>query len=194
MAALLGWAVALAWVPARLWPRLSLREGGAATVGLAAIGAATWLWAPANALPPWVVAMLAQTAAAVAWLDIRRRLIADLYSVAVAALALATGPPLGWLAALGGAALGAGLLAGVRAAMGARLGREAMGWGDVKLAAALGLLLGPVLLLWTVAIAAGLGAAAGLVMRRSGDREPRIPFGALLAPVGVAACWWASRP
>lgn len=178
----------LTWMPARLWPRLSLAEGARAAVALAAVGTAVWLAAPATAVR-LALALLVETAAAIAWLDVRRRLIADLYSLAVAALALLGGLGPGWAAALEGAFVGAGLLAAVRAAAGARLKREALGWGDVKLAGALGLLLGPVMLLWVIAAAAGAGAIVGLWLRRR-EREPLIPLGALLAPAAAGvACW-----
>ncbi len=179
----------LAWAPRGLSPRLGGRECAAATAVLAVMGAAAWLAAPGDVPARAALAGLVQTAGATVWLDLRLRLIADLYSAAVV-LAAAAEPAPDWPLALAGAALGAGLLAGVRAAVSARLGREAMGWGDVKLAGALGLLLGPLPLLWTVAVAAGAGAVAGLLLRRRGA-EPRIPFGALLAPVGVAAAWLA---
>ena len=134
-----------------------------------------------------------ETALALAVFDARTLLIPDLYAAAfaVAGLAGPLSPGLG--PALAGAALGAGLLAGVRAVVGRALGAEAMGWGDVKLAAALGCWLGPVPLLWTVAVAAGAGAAAGLALARRRP-APRIPFGAFLAPAGVAFAWAARLP
>ncbi len=137
-------------------------------------------------------ALLVQTAVALAAFDARHLLIPDLFS-AVFALAGLAGPLSPGLAvALAGAAVGAGLTALVRAAAGRALGREAMGWGDVKLAAGLGAVLGPVSLLWALAVAAGLGAAVGLIQRRRSGPE-RVPLGALLAPVGVA-CLWLGPP
>lgn len=189
-AALTGSAAAFAWAPRGLSPRLGGRECAAVTLALAAVGGVAWSLAPGEASARAALAGLVQVAAATVWLDLRLRLIADLYSLAVALAAVAGGLAPGWPAALAGAGVGAGLLAGVRALVGARLGREAMGWGDVKLAAALGLVLGPLPLLWTVAVAAAAGAAAGLLAGRGGG-EPRIPFGALLAPAGAAAAWLA---
>jgi prepilin signal peptidase PulO-like enzyme (type II secretory pathway) len=75
------------------------------------------------------------------------------------------------------------------------LGREALGLGDVKLAAAGGALLGPVLI-WTAIAAAAAGtagiAAAFVVLRkRALTRDLEIPFGpGLLA--AIFAAWIAA--
>ena len=137
-------------------------------------------------------ALVVETVLALAVFDARRLLIPDLYSAALALAGLAGPLSPGLAAALAGAAVGAGLTGGVRLLAGRALGREAMGLGDVKLAAALGALLGPLSLLWTMAVAAALGAAVGLVLRRRAPDAP-VPFGTLLAPVG-AVFLWAGAP
>lgn len=97
--------------------------------------------------------------------------------------------------ASGAVSAGAGLLL-VSILMRRRLAREALGMGDVKIAAAGGVLLGPVAI-WT---AVGAGAAATVLWvltvarlrrRASPDRE-EIPFGpALLAAIWIS--WIAGR-
>ena len=115
----------------------------------------------------------------------------------------------GWeglgLALLGGVLAGAGLfLLGRLVAM--RAGREALGLGDVKYAAAGGLLLGP-MLIWT-ALSAAAAATLGfvllgaLVSQRKLERLQEIPFGpALLGSIwltwmidqatrALPGAWW----
>ena len=125
-----------------------------------------------------LVALLAP----ICWIDLRRRLIPNRLTAAGAAaaiaLALATGSPdllpaLAWAAAAGGFLLLPTLLR-----------PEAMGMGDVKLAAVLGLLLGPAVV---TALLVGLVAAtlAGLAVAvRAGLRAARgatLPLGPFLA-------------
>ncbi|UVC12613.1 prepilin peptidase (plasmid) [Rhizobium sp. TH2] len=66
-------------------------------------------------------------------------------------------------------------------------GHDGMGFGDVKLAAASGILLGYEGFAWSVFSASALGLifAIGLTTIRPDQRMDRLPFGALLAP----ACW-----
>lgn len=157
-------------------------------VGLVACGVLACAACPGALGRRIEAAVLVEAAFALAVFDARHLVIPDLYS-ALFALAGLVGPlSPGLVPAVLGAAVGGALTAAVRAAAGRALGREAMGWGDVKLAAALGALLGPAPLLWTLAAAAGLGAGVGLALRR---REPDavVPFGALMAPVGVAFLW-----
>lgn len=93
------------------------------------------------------------------------------------------------LKSLGGAVVGGGLLWGV-----AILGRwvfrkEAMGWGDVKLLAAMGAFLGWEAVLFTVAMASILGSVLGGVALLRGGQSwaGRIPFGPYLS--AAAAIW-----
>ena len=66
-------------------------------------------------------------------------------------------------------------------------GFDGMGFGDVKLAAASGVLVGMEGFAWSVFAASALGLAVALVVSviKPERRIDRLPFGALLAP----ACW-----
>lgn len=178
----------LAWAPRGLASELEARTCAWATLAFALTGVAALAFAPGGASERLLLALLVQAAAALAAFDLRFRLIPDLYTLALGAAGIAGPLAPGLAASVVGAAVGGGLLAAARWIVGRRLRREAMGLGDVKLAAALGVLLGPTPLLWTTTIAAALGAAAGLLMLRR-TREPLVPLGALLAPVGVAVLW-----
>ncbi|WP_020188168.1 prepilin peptidase [Methylopila sp. 73B] len=160
--------------------------GAAALVAAAAGGlGGSWLLLPTAA---------ALVTAWIAWRDARSFIIPNEAAAALAALGIAAR-----LAEGGGAtdALGAlavdvaltgGLLWAVREAYFRARGRDGLGLGDVKLAAAAGCLAGAA----GFAVALFAASLAGLVvaaLRRAG-REDRLPFGALLAP----AVWvvWAA--
>ncbi|HEY1942365.1 MAG TPA: prepilin peptidase [Roseiarcus sp.] len=75
-------------------------------------------------------------------------------------------------------------------------GRQGLGLGDVKLAAAAAIWLDWRALSASIELAALSGLALALIMRlRSGqglDRYAKLPFGAVLAP-SIWLCWLASR-
>jgi leader peptidase (prepilin peptidase)/N-methyltransferase len=100
--------------------------------------------------------------------------------------------PTGWarlVAAIGGAALGAGLLWAVGAVYGKLRGVEAMGMGDVKMMAMVGAFTGPVGVMFTIFAASVAGAVVGLAMIPLGGRtlQDKLPFGCFLAPAALAA-------
>jgi leader peptidase (prepilin peptidase)/N-methyltransferase len=107
---------------------------------------------------------------------------------------MAVGAALG-LASTAGAVMAGGALFLVGWVSSRRLGREALGLGDVKLAAAGGALLGPVLV-WSAIAAAAIGTAAiavalAGVRKRALSRDLEIPFGpGLLA--AIFAAWIAA--
>lgn len=129
-----------------------------------------------------VAAALTLVAAALALFDLRRGRLPDWLTLPLAAAGLLRGWRLGVLAdgALGcvlGFAVFAGLAVGYR-----RLrGREGLGFGDVKLAAAGGAWIGwqglPSAVLLAAAAALAVAAARGRL-----QAAERIPFGAFLAP------------
>lgn len=80
-----------------------------------------------------------------------------------------------------GALLGAGLSGSIAAGYGALRGKRGLGMGDVKFLGALGLFLGPYVLL-ALMIGSMLGAVSGLLGARGRSlSETRIPFGPWLA-------------
>lgn len=160
--------------------------GAAALVAAAAGGlGGSWLVLPTAA---------ALVTAWIAWRDAQSFIIPNEAAAALAALGIAarfaegggTTDVLGALA--GDVLLTGGLLWAVREAYFRARGRDGLGLGDVKLAAAAGCLAGAA----GFAVALFAASLAGLVvagLRRAG-REDRLPFGALLAP----AVWvvWAA--
>lgn len=177
-------ALALAALAAKRDLSLQFLVGAPALACIvAAGGAAAWLlagdWRAASAL-----VALCVICALIAEIDRRTFIIPD--PLVVALFMLAAIAPLGitWLEALAGALTLGGLLLGVRFWF-ERMGRaEALGLGDVKLAAAMGALLGPQHGLLAVALAgvATLTVAAPAFVRGGAGRETRIPFG-----IGLAA-------
>lgn len=80
-----------------------------------------------------------------------------------------------------GASLAAAAVLGALAAMAVLASRGGVGWGDAKLAAALGLVLGPrgaIIAIFAMSLASGLAAAVLLAVRARGLRDalPLAPF------------------
>ncbi len=104
----------------------------------------------------------------------------------------------GWEAvwsAVSGAGIGAGLLWGFGAAYGKIRGVEAMGLGDVKMMAMVGAFSGPSGVLFTIFGGSVLGAIVGLAMipLRGRSLQDTLPFGCFLAPVALAALFFARQ-
>lgn len=119
--------------------------------------------------------------------DIRYLTIPDLYVVAIAALAFLgpLAPP--WPEALAGLIVCGGLLGVIAWYWKRRTAVDGIGLGDVKLAAALGALLGPQNGLWAITISAGAGAVLALILKaRRGESDTPFlfPYGAPLAIAG----------
>ena len=77
--------------------------------------------------------------------------------------------------------------------LGDRLGREMMGWGDIKFGLLLGAVLGlqMVLLGFYLGVLLGGGAALAVLIARSGVERPRVlPFGTFLALGGLTALYF----
>lgn len=97
-----------------------------------------------------------------------------------------------------GFALGAGASMAIAGLYGVLRGRQGLGFGDVRLLGAMGLVLGPfVLLAYALANILGvLGAVPVLIAARRGQREgaavepASIPFGPYLAAAGVIVSLW----
>jgi leader peptidase (prepilin peptidase)/N-methyltransferase len=90
------------------------------------------------------------------------------------------------LVSAAGLAVGGGVIWGIGAVGTRALGKEAMGFGDVKFLAAIGGFAGPVGALLALVVAAAVGAVVGIVrLSMTGDRY--IPFGPFLAVGGAVA-------
>ncbi|MHB1016464.1 MAG: prepilin peptidase [Coriobacteriia bacterium] len=94
------------------------------------------------------------------------------------------------LSALIGALLGGGLSAAIAAAYAGVRGTSGLGMGDVKLLAALGLFLGPYVLL-ALFVGSLTGAIGGFVLTRGEDlSQRRIPFGPWLSVGAFVTVLW----
>ena len=172
----------------------------AVTLGCAAVTSV--FLTPIAAVAATILGALAVTVAAT---DARLLLVPDVLSLALfttglaAATAIAafqpdpfglTDPwPTALALGLAGSAVGAAVLAALRWVWIKARSVEAMGFGDIKLAAGLGAWLGPIDIFTAFAVAAVAGLALVAVARILGRAGPRsvtesnrLPFAALLAP------------
>ena len=167
---------ALAAVPAAIWAALAWRYGLHAPLALAA-GLSLLLWRIA--------------CIDVATFRIPNALVAAIAILALLARLIPGAAPAGWLPSLlAGAAAGLGFALLVLAS------RGGFGWGDAKLAAALGWALGPSVgaaALLGTALAGGLGAALALLLRRLGPRDA-LPFAPFFLVGSVVALLLRARP
>jgi leader peptidase (prepilin peptidase)/N-methyltransferase len=130
-------------------------------------------------------------------IDYDHQIIPDAITLPGTALGLAlvawTEPT--WLEALIGAAVGAGFLYAIGEAWYRMRKIEAMGGGDVKMAAYFGAILGWQGMLLTIFLGSFLGAIAGafLMARGKGGMQTMLPFGTALAPSAVLVLFWG-RP
>lgn len=150
----------------------------------------------------WPLICLVVLAAGLVWLsviDLRTGYLPDPIQagLGVAGLGIAVyGSPIGisWTAALAGAALNGGVFWGLRWLVSRLKGREAMGFGDVKLVAVGGLWLGPVALPYIMAaggILTLLGVGAMSLVRRRAMWRGEMPLGPGLA-AGILAMFIAA--
>jgi len=136
--------------------------------------------------------LLAGALVGIVYYDGRYQIIPDVLTAAVAISAgLTLWQDQQWMAHLFGAALCGGLMALVAWVWKRTKGLDGLGFGDVKLMAALGLLLGPERGMWVLSSAALAGAVWGLALQRLRGRdqqatdEPiKIPLGLFLALAG----------
>lgn len=130
---------------------------------------------------------------ALLWIDLDVQLLPDALTfpgVVVAVAAALLGP--GARHAMLGMLVGAGLLFLV-SELYLRIRKvEGMGFGDVKLAAMFGALLGPGLALLAILLAAFAGSLTGVAMmaRGRGTMKTALPFGVFLAPAAMIAWVW----
>lgn len=202
-----AWLIALVLaVGLVLLPRPLFAEAGEAkpsrrlelslVIGLAVLGSAAFYTGLGKSLPDQLaLAAALMILAAVAYSDLRYLVIPDIYSAALGVLAVVgpLAPGLG-MTIVGAIACG-GLLALVAWAWRHSTEVEGLGFGDVKLAAALGGLLGAEHGMWAIAasaMAAGvLALGARAFGRRRADQGPMlIPYGAALAAFGAGLLVW----
>ena len=136
----------------------------------------------ADRAEPLVVCALAVVLAALALFDLRQGRLPDWLTLPLAAAGLLLAWRGGALAdSLLGAALGYALFEGLALAYRRLRGREGLGGGDAKLAAAAGAWVG-----WqglpSVVLVAAAGALAVALVRRRLDGSESVRFGAYLAP------------
>jgi leader peptidase (prepilin peptidase)/N-methyltransferase len=159
------------------WSAGAALASSVAGLGVYALFAARGEWGVGCAL-----GVAAACLTAIALVDACVLLIPDLHILALAILAVVGPLALDLRTALIGAAVGGGLLLLVAEAFKRVRGVSGLGFGDVKLMAALGALAGPVTVLWIVVSASVLGAV--WIIGRSGgrlDRTGPAPFGAAAA-------------
>lgn len=127
------------------------------------------------------------------WIDLDHQLLPDVLTfpgtlLGIAAGALGAGPR----HVLFGVLVGAGLLWLVRELYFRVRKAEGMGFGDVKLGAMFGAVLGGPLALLTIFLAAFAGTLVSVVLMARGRADGRtaLPFGTFLAPAAMAAFLW----
>ena len=127
------------------------------------------------------------------WIDYDVQLLPDVLTfpgILLAVTAAMLGP--GVRHAMFGMLTGAGLLWAVSELYFRVRKIEGMGFGDVKLAAMFGALLGAPLTLFTIFLAAFAGSIVGvtLMARGRGGMKTALPFGVFLAPAAMVAWLW----
>jgi leader peptidase (prepilin peptidase)/N-methyltransferase len=148
----------------------------------------------------WALGAVGVVMLAIVYADLRFLIIPDLYSALIALAALVGPLALPWVEALIGALVCGGMLWTVGYGFRRLRGVEGLGLGDVKLAAALGALLGPidgVRVIALAALCAILAVVALQAWRRrrlspEAELEPVLAaFGAALALAGGAMLLWS---
>ena len=124
-------------------------------------------------------------------IDLRHRVLPNMVTLPGVAVGLAASVFVdpGWLDALIGASVGAGVLLGVAELYYRVRGEEGLGMGDVKMLAMIGAFLGWQLMLVTLLLATTLGSVIGVGMLALGlgDSKYALPLGSFLAIGSVVA-------
>ena len=145
-----------------------------------------------------VAAALLAMLVAITVIDLEHQIIPDVITlpgiVAGVLVNLATGW-VGWLESVLGAVLGGAIFMVIALAGSWWAGQQAMGGGDMKLAAMLGAFLGWKVLLLTIflsAVGGGILSAILMTVGVRGRKDP-IPFGPFLAAGGAIGLFWGER-
>jgi prepilin signal peptidase PulO-like enzyme (type II secretory pathway) len=185
-------AIIALWVPRRLLseiglPPLSRRVQILLSAAVIAASLASTLILP-SALGAGSVAsiLLAGALVGIVYYDGRYQIIPDVLTAAVAISAgLTLWQDQQWLAHLLGAIIRGGLMGLVAWVWKRTKGLDGLGFGDVKLMAALGLLLGPERGMWVLSSAALAGAVWGLALQRLRSRGQEVTDAPIKIPLGL---------
>jgi leader peptidase (prepilin peptidase)/N-methyltransferase len=176
--------------------RISWRYPLVEAVTGALFGAAGLAFGPT--LEGVVAAVLLAALVAITAIDLEHQIIPDVISlpgILAGVLANLAGGWVSWVDSIIGAIVGAGLFILIMLVGSWWAGQEAMGGGDMKLAAMLGAFLGWKVLLISLflsTVAGGILSAILMTVGIRGRRDP-IPFGPFLAAGGAAALFWGER-
>jgi leader peptidase (prepilin peptidase)/N-methyltransferase len=135
---------------------------------------------------------------AITMIDLEYQIIPDVISLpgilAGCLASLATGR-VHWLDSIIGAAAGALIITVILLVGTWWAGQQAMGGGDIRLAAMLGAFLGWKVLIFSLFLASFLGGIIGVILLGTGlrGRKDPIPFGPFLAAGGAAGLFFGER-
>lgn len=130
-------------------------------------------------------------------IDLEHQILPDVITLPgiVAGLICSLALPPGILSSLAGMVAGGGILFIIAEAWSRLRDVEAMGFGDVKMLAMVGAVLGLELVIVTFVLSSFLGGIAGLVLIVSGrgTMASKVPFGTFLAAAALLASLWGER-
>jgi len=162
----------------------------------ALFGAAALAFGPT--LHAGVAAALLALLVAITMIDLERQIIPDVITlpgILAGFLANLASGRVSWLESLLGIVVGGGVFLTIAVVGSWMAGQDAMGGGDIKLAAMLGAFLGWKVLLLSLfvsAVGGGILAAALMGSGLRGRKDP-LPFGPFLAAGGAAGLFWGER-
>jgi leader peptidase (prepilin peptidase)/N-methyltransferase len=145
-----------------------------------------------------VAAVFLATLLAITMIDLEHQIIPDVISLpgilAGCLASLATGR-VHWLDSIIGATAGAVIITVILLVGTWWAGQQAMGGGDIRLAAMLGAFLGWKVLIFSLFLASFLGGIIGVILLSTGlrGRKDPIPFGPFLAAGGAAGLFFGER-
>jgi leader peptidase (prepilin peptidase)/N-methyltransferase len=145
-----------------------------------------------------VAAVFLATLLAITMIDLEHQIIPDVISlpgILAGCIASLASSRVSWLESVLGAALGAAIITVILLVGTWWAGQQAMGGGDIRLAAMLGAFLGWKVLIFSLFLASFLGGIIGLVLLSTGlrGRKDPIPFGPFLALGGAAGLFFGER-
>ena len=176
--------------PRVLWPHTRLRYPAVELV-IAGLFAASWMRFEGDPFGIVVSAAFAAVLVSLAFIDVETQYLPDTLVLPALVAALATSPfwaHLEWWEGLAGAGVGFAVFYPI-VWLSHRLDREWMGFGDIKLLAAMGALLGWQMVLLGIYFGILVGGLAGIVLY-VGGRRGVIAFGPFLILGGLIALYY----